>query len=374
VGLPTSATLAVLRGLQRFDVVNIISSTGTIVSAGVIVVILHFGGGVVAITAAQAPLELLMQIPMVVAIRKSAPGLRLGFRGANRGFIRRVASFGMAQSVIRVSVEARTRGPEVVIGALLPVARVTPYSVARRFSSLPSAVSEQFVAILMPLAAELHAGGEGKRLRVVQVTSTRVATAVFLVAACPAAVLARPFLRAWVGPVYGKDSTLVYLLLGAGLAATIAWPSLAILIAMGRNRMLAIFTVGSAVLSIGLAVPLVDMFGLTGAAAAVLVATAGESLGFAVPYAMRVTGMAAGQLLRASLLPAFVPAIPALAVLYGLRELLRPESLLMIAGVGAVGAAVYAAVYLIMLDPTAPEREPLQAVVARGAARLRRAT
>jgi hypothetical protein len=59
-------------------------------------------------------------------------------------------------------------------------------------------------------------------------------------------------------------------------------------------------------------------------------------------------------------------------VLYGLRELLEPESILMIAGVGVVGAAVYAAVYL-SLDATAPEREPLQAVVARGAGRLRRA-
>ena len=82
--------------------------------------------------------------------------------------------------------------------------------------------------------------------------------------------------------------------------------------------------------------------------------------------------MAAGPLVRASLLPAFVPAIPALAVLYGLRELLQPESLIMIAGVGAVGAAVYAAVYLT-LPATAPEREPLRAVVARGAVRLRRA-
>jgi hypothetical protein len=137
--------------------------------------------------------------------------------------------------------------------------------------------------------------------------------------------------------------------------------------------MLAVFTVGSAVLSVGLAVPLVNRFGLTGAAAAVLVATTAESLGFAVPYSMRITGMAAGPLVRASLLPAFVPAIPALAALYGLRELLRPESLLMIAAVGVVGAAVYAAVYLT-LGATAPEREPLQAVVARGAARLRRAT
>jgi O-antigen/teichoic acid export membrane protein len=371
VSLPTTATLAVLRGLQRFDLVNIVSSAGTVVTASAIVVILHFGGGVVAITAIQAPLELLMQIPMVLAIRRSAPGLRLGVRGANGDFIRGVASFGAAQSLIRVSVEARRRGPEAVIGAVLPVARVTSYSVARRFSDLASMLSEQFVATLMPLASELHAGGENLRLKAVHVASTRVATAVFLLAACPAAVLARPFLSAWVGPAYGNESKLVYILLAAGLAATIAWPSLAILIAMGRNRTLALFSLGSALLSIGLAVPLVESFGLTGGATAVLVATAGESLGLAIPYSMRITGVGVGPIVRSSLIPAFVPAIPALPVLYALRELLQPRSLPAVGGIGVIGAGVYAAVYLA-LDATASEREPLQAFVAQATRRLRR--
>jgi O-antigen/teichoic acid export membrane protein len=370
VSLPTTATLAVLRGLQRFDLVNIVSSVGTIVTAVAIVLILHFGGGVVAITAIQAPLELLMQIPMVLAIRRTAPALRLTVRGANLNFIRGVASFGAAQSLIRVSVEARRRGPEAVIGAVLPVARVTSYSVARRFSDLASMLSEQFIATLMPLASELHAGGESIRLRAVHLASTRVATAVFLLAACPAAVLARPFLTAWVGSAYGNESKLVYILLAAGLTVTIAWPSLAILIAMGRNRMLALFTLGSAVLSIGLAVPLIDSFGLTGGAVAVLIATASESLGLAVPYSMRITGVRVGPLVRSSLVPAFVPAIPALPVLYGLREFLRPGSLPAVAAIGVVGAGVYAAVYLA-LDATASEREPLQALAARAIRRLR---
>jgi O-antigen/teichoic acid export membrane protein len=257
-----------------------------------------------------------------------------------------------------------------VIGVILPVARVTSYSVARRFSDLASMLSEQFVATLMPLASELHAGGENVRLRAVHIASTRVATGVFLLAACPAAVFARPFLSAWVGPAYGNESTLVYILLAAGLSTTIAWPSLAILIAMGRNRVLALFTLGSAVLSIGLSVPLIQSFGLTGGAIAVLVATAGESLGLAIPYSMRITGVGVGPLVRAALVPAFVPAIPTLPFLYALRELLQPGSLPAVAGIGLIGACVYAAVYLL-LPATAPEREPLQTFAARATRRLR---
>jgi O-antigen/teichoic acid export membrane protein len=370
VTLPTALTLAVLRGLQRFDLVNIIGTVGTLLTAGVIVAILEFGGGVVAITAVQAPLELLMQIPMVLAIRRTDPALRFHFRSVNRDVIRRIASFGVAQSLIRVSVDARTKGPEVVIGALLPVARVTPYSVSRRFSNMASMVSEQLVAVLIPLASELHAGGESVRLRAVQAASTRVATAVFLFVACPAAVLAKPFLAAWVGPAY-SDPKLVYILLGAGLAATLAWPSLAVLTAMGRNRALALFTIGSAVMSICLAVLLVGSIGLTGAALAVLVATASESLGVAIPYSMRITGIDAGTLVRSSIIPAFLPAIPSLAVLYALRELLQPDSLVTVLGVASIGGAVYAVAYLA-LDATAAEREPLRALAAHAGRSLRR--
>jgi O-antigen/teichoic acid export membrane protein len=139
---------------------------------------------------------------------------------------------------------------------------------------------------------------------------------------------------------------------------------------MGRNRMLAVFSAGSAVVSIGLAVPLIDSFGLIGAAIAVLVATVAESLGLAIPYSMRITGVGAGPFVRSSLVPAFVPALPALLLLYGLRELLQPASLAAVAGVGSIGACVYAAVYL-SLDATASEREPLQTFAARATRRVR---
>jgi O-antigen/teichoic acid export membrane protein len=140
---------------------------------------------------------------------------------------------------------------------------------------------------------------------------------------------------------------------------------------MGRNRALALFTIGSAVVSIGLAVPFVRSFGLTGAALAVLIATSGESLGVAVPYSMRITGADPRTLLHSSIIPAFLPAIPSLAVLFALRELLQPESLVTVLGVASIGGATYAAVYLA-LDATAAEREPLRALAVRADRSLRR--
>ena len=370
VTLPSGITLAVLRGLQRFDLVNLISTAGVVLNAGLAVCIVALGGGVVAIAAAFVPLELAMQVPMVLAIRRTAPELKLGFRGATREFARSVASFGVAQFVMGASAQARIRGPEAVIGAVLPVGRVTSYTIARRLGTIPNMLSDQFVNVLMPLASHLHAGDERSRLRAVQVASTRVALAIALVVACPLLVLGRPFITAWLGPQYAGSTTPMLLLMGAGLTATVVWPSSAMLIGMGRNATLAVLTATSALLTIGLAIVLIHPLGVTGAALAVLIGTAVESLGFALPYTMRVIGVRARSLAVDAVLPALAPAVPALAVLYLTREAVQPASFLAIGAVGLLGSAVYAVCYL-SLPTTASEREPLLAFLS-GFARLAR--
>jgi len=364
VSLPTATTLAVLRGLQRFDLVNAVSVLGTTLYAAAVVAILELGGGVVEIVAANVPLQLAMQVPMVLAIRRSAPDLKLGLRGASREHGRVVASFGAAQFVIAVSAQARVRAPEAVIGAVSPAGRVTAYSIARRLGEMSGALSDQFVSVLMPLASSLDAGNERPRLRTMQIASTRVAVAITLLAGLPVAVLARPFLAAWVGPEYAGNAKLVWILVGAGAAAAVGWPSGAILTGIGRNRMLALFTASSALLSIGLTIALIGPLGLTGAALGVLIGTAAETFGLAVPYSLRVTGAPFRRFVASAVAPAMVPAVPALALLLFLREAFDPASFVAIAGVALIGAAAYAACYL-SLPWTRPEREPVRALVSR---------
>src|SRR5215831_1919201 len=51
ISIPCTLPMAVLRGLQRFDLLNLISSTGTLLSLATVVAVLLLGGGVVSIVA-----------------------------------------------------------------------------------------------------------------------------------------------------------------------------------------------------------------------------------------------------------------------------------------------------------------------------------
>jgi O-antigen/teichoic acid export membrane protein len=347
IQLPSGTTYAVLRGLQRFDLLGLIDITATLVGAAATVVVLLLGGGLLGIVAVYGPLSIIMQVPALALIRREAPELGFGFRGARRNVIRRVAGFSSALFVIGFAERAKARTNEFIIGMFLPVAKIAPYAIARQFSELPRLFSEQFTIVLLPLASQLDAESDHARMRAIYIASARISLATFLALGCSALALAHPFLVLWVGAAYARDD-LVAILLGAGLVSASLWPASSILQGMARHRPLALISLGSAVASIALAIILVHPLGLAGVALATLITTSAEAAFFVFPYAMRVIGVPRRTVLTEILLPAVVPAIPALTALYSLRAVADPTSLGPIVLIALIGVGVYVAVYLLV--------------------------
>lgn len=346
IALPCAMPQAVLRGLQRFDLVNLIGIVGMSLFTIATVAALSLGWGLLGIMAVNIPVTLIMQVPTIGLIHRVAPGLRLGWRGGSRRLVRTVTSFSSAMFVLDLSGQIQSKTDEIVVGAMLPVANVTPYSIARRLSEMPQILTDQFMKVLMPLASQLHAENDRGRLRMLYVTSTRLTLALFVPLACGLVILARPFLTAWVGAAYADYDYLVLILISASLIETSQWPAGSILQGIGRHRMLAVMALGSALGNLGLSLTLVRSLGLAGVALGTLIPTAIECLCFILPYVMRVNGISLRTVLTEVYLPALLPALPMSAVLYSFREIIRPDSLISIVVVGSVGLLVYAIGYM----------------------------
>src|SRR4029450_674186 len=154
-----------------------------------------------------------------------------------------------------------------------------------RLSEVGQILTDQFMKVLAPLAAELHAEDDRFRLRTLYVISSRLTLAIFLPIACALVVLTRPILTVWVGEAYASYSYIVEILTLASLIETSQWPAMSVLQGMGRPRPLAIMWVAAAVANLGLSVTLVHVFGLAGVALGTLFATTMVCLAFAPPYA-----------------------------------------------------------------------------------------
>lgn len=364
VELPAGTAFAVLRGLQRFDLMNIIGSAAMLTLAAGTVIVLLLGGGVLGMAAIAAPLTLLWQVPAIIAIHRTAPDLRFGLRGARRSQLRTVASFSSALFALNTADTVKKKTDEIVIGASLPIAAVAPYSVARRISELPEMLTYQFVSILMPLASELQASGDRVALlRSIFVNACRVTLGIFLAVGIGMVVFAEPLLIAWVGEEYSKDAVVVVILVAAGFTESAMWPAVYILQGIDRHRPLVIFAISSAALNLALSIILVGPLGVKGVAYGTLIATGLELL-VVVPFALRALGVRPWTYLRDAATPALASAVPAALVLVLVREELEPSHLVTIGLAGAAGALVYAAAFLAF-PQAAPERRYLRLGAAR---------
>ncbi len=348
LAIPCTITTSVLRGLQRFDVVNVISVVGTLGTLAGTVAVLWLGGGVVGIVLVNIVLTIITQIPTVWYIRRTWPELHLGWRGARRAYVRTIVEYSSSFFVMNIAGRLETKTDEIVIGAFMSVGAVTPYALARRLSEITQILTDQFLKVLLPLASELHAEDDWGRLRLLYTTSSRLTLAIFLAIGCPVMMLAPALLTVWVGAEQAPYAYLVVILTLASLLSVSQWPAATILQGMARHRLPALTALGAGLLNLALSIVLLARFGLVGVAVGTLIPTALESIGFVLPYALRTLGISVKELLQTVVLPALLPVGPTLIVLALLPQALDLRSLLAVLVAAALGALTYVVGYLLL--------------------------
>ncbi len=346
--IPGAIAPSILRGLQRFDLLNALNVTSTFLTVVATVVVLLMGGGVIGIVLVSMSTLVVMQLPYLWVIRRTAPDLRLGGWNASKGKVRDVVSFSLPVFAIHLGGQLETKTDDLVIGAFLPVRAIAPYDIARKLGSIPLLVTEQFLKILLPLASELSAENDRARLASLFIISTRLTLAIFLPFACTLAILAKPLLAAWVGPAYQEYAGLVLIIVLAGLIDTSQWPAGLILQGMGRHRPLGWLSLATGIANLILSVTLVQSFGLTGVAVGTLIPTTVVCLGFVLPYTMSVLNVSVPVVLRQILLPPLVPVALMVVTLILLRNVVIPTSLYSLAAIVLIGLLVYGVGYAVV--------------------------
>jgi O-antigen/teichoic acid export membrane protein len=300
----------------------------------------------VSMVAINIPVILATQVVTVLVIKRTAPKLRFGWRGAKRSLVRPILAFSSSLFVIDTATRLQTKTDEMVIGVFLPVSSITPYSLARRLSEVAQILTDQFMKVLLPLASELHAENDRARLRSLYVTGTRLTLAIFLPVGSTLIILARPILTVWVGEAYADYGHLVTILTLAALIDTSQWPAGSILQGIARHRPLAVMATCSGLANLALSIALIHPLGLTGVALGTLLPTTVVCLGFVLPYSMHVIGITKTQVVKEVFLPVLFPAIPTAIVLYVLQHAIEPSSILSIVVVAGTGLLVYLIGYL----------------------------
>lgn len=349
-----SAFPALLSGLQRMDLTNLLSFAASWVKIIATVAFLKTGFGLPGLLYSQALAFGVFAGGAVMLAFRLVPGLRIGPGQVRRSAFAELFGFGWRTQLARLAnlimFETDLVVAYFISGALgLTGMYKLGVELANKMRQLPNLL----VSALVPAASELDAQGDEDRLARLYLTATKYVAAVALPLALFFACGAGLLMRAWMGAGH-ETAAWVLRILSLGYIANIL-PGAGISVVLGRGR--AGLQMQAGVISSGANVLLTVALALTIGFWGIPIATAVSmviSWAWFARAAAPVTGASAGCMLRVCVLwPTLAALLPA-ALLAGLDAWLARCA----AGMGSLSslaaavaaAAVYFPLYALLLQ------------------------
>ena len=162
---PLGLFSSLLKGAQRFDVLNAGGVVSIAVYAVLVIVVLqrHNTLPVLASLALIAALVLLC-FPLFY-IRRELPGLRLTRAAVSRSSLKGLLGFSWFAFLGHIAGKIVFSADVIVIGVILGAKEVALYGVATRLFGLVAGVASAGTAVLLPMQSELEGRGEYDRQR-----------------------------------------------------------------------------------------------------------------------------------------------------------------------------------------------------------------
>jgi O-antigen/teichoic acid export membrane protein len=295
---------AVPYALQRYDLVAIRIVGLSVLTTVALIVYALLGGvleGFVLINVAGALVGLLI---FYVVSRALLPGVRFTPR-FDRDAFRRLARFAGFKFAGTVGGIFTFRFDQFAVGAIIGVSAAGLYAI-------PASASQRLLSLLGELASPFFPRastmrGDHERLRALFFAGSRLLALVAMPMLLLLFVLAEPTLRFWIGGTQGlqvaqASGPAFRWLLAALLIQSVAIIPVTFCEAMGKPEINNSFAVASALIHIPLVLLLVPRFGITGAAIALFINSATQTVVFIIYASRRLFQVSLTELLGQTLL------------------------------------------------------------------------
>lgn len=211
---PRLALQGVLRGLQDFVSLNIVTGIGRILAVSL----------AIALALGDAPLQAIyvaMQADLFVAlallpllIRRRLPGWRPQFIHVRRTTLFSIWSFSAWLMLSKIAVLLEYQLDTLILGIALPLSAITAYAVL----TYPFRMVQQFsglaAAAAMPAVSSAASAGKGNVVALFRLKGARLHNGFLAVMTGTLLLILEPFLRLWMGTVWLDQIWIAYLATG----------------------------------------------------------------------------------------------------------------------------------------------------------------
>ena len=352
---------AIFPAAERFDIANYIGISTSLLSAGLMLLVLKLGYGLVGASAAILIANIVDYSLRWLIASFIVPKLRFSRHRIVFSRLRDIMSFGIWNFLISINMYAYQHAPTIIIASFLRLPAIGQYALATGLMQQLSSALSPIGQVMYPSAAAMHAQNDLTTLKRLYHDGTRLMMLIMVSAVLIAGFFAEDFYRLWIGEQYlsGEPYTSVAVLLQVLLVSTFtsftANIGIQILKGTGRIQLIAIALICGSVLSIFFSILLIRHYGLMGIAISVVIASAIIDLIVAPVLVQRVLGFSAVEWMRMACSRPLMVALVDAVLLYFIQRYLPVNSWWDLIFVGAVSGLVCTLVAFI-IGVTSEER------------------
>jgi O-antigen/teichoic acid export membrane protein len=366
LGFPFSIFGGIVNGFQRYDVNNRVGIVTSVLVAIVNVTMLLAGLGLVYLVAATTTIRILAYFVYRLNAYRVFPALSLRPSLFQWSRVRELTGFSLYISMIDWSNKLNYSIDAIIIGMYLSTAAVTLWTVPQRLAEMLQRLTNQLNGVLLPVIVDSDAGQKPERLRAILIQGTRLSLISVVPLGAALVLLAGPLIHAWVGPRFDTSVVVAQILIGVVVVRVGTATAATLLKGAGRHRLLALSSVGAAVVNLALSLLWIRRFGLIGQALGTLLPVMVSSIFLVWPAACRRVGLTVADAFRLAVWPALWPVAVMTLVVLPLRDAM-PARLWSVALCGGAGTLCYAMTFLAF----AVNREERRSYIAKASELVR---
>ena len=373
---PLQLATAVLSGLQRYEIISIVTLVILTVRTSVIVVLLLRGHGLLTLGILYGVSEIASRAIQFFFVRRLLPGISVSLRSVDRTLLKEMLFYGMNTFLYATGALIIYRASETIAGIFLGTSEVAQFSVAAAGVLLLSEFVQAFTTAIKPAVSDLDTRDEHVRVRQLAFLTRKYSLLVIIPAGAFLVMMGREFLTVWVGEKFENPAVIpsmaaILTILTFGYCLMLTQHSnFLVLAGRGEHKVFGLLTALEAILCVASAVFAVAVlrWGLRGIAWSNLVPmtlVAGVILPIYFNRKMRIS---AWDNITHVWWPALLGTLPSVLLIATWNRVSPPDSWLgLLAVVGAV--AVTTVVFSWFLSVESVERRRLLAGIGLGRGR-----
>jgi len=351
IAIPLQPSTAILSGLQRYDIINLVMLAVLALRTILVVMLLLRGYGLLTTGIVFGLSEIAIKVLHSIFAKRLLPTVSLSLGKIDLQLFKEMLAYGINTFMYAMGAIIIYSASNLIIGIFMGTAQVSQFSIATAGVLLLSQFLQAFTAAIKPAVSDLDTRNDAAAVKEITFLTQKYSLLLIIPGGCFLIVMGREFLDVWVSDRFNDptviDSMAVILtILTVGHCLRLAQHSnFLVLVGRGQHKIFGILTALMALFCVLASVLSVKVFhwGLRGIAWSNFVPMALTSMFILPMYFNRKMRISTLENIRNVWRPALLGSLPAVVMICVWKYLAPPNSWLEIVGV------VVAATVLILI-------------------------